>query len=752
MRTRWGAHLAGLLAAAGFPLDDGDLARLTGRPVARVRALLPAATTTDLVVHEIAAGAETGDATGRSWELSGAAALARVVRNLHAGPLPDGADADPAVQARALAPFRTALHAAARAAREDWGWSEAPAFTLSPDFPRSMQGRPRERRALIELVTDAARARALDERDPDAARQQLDEATASVAGGARSPGDLVDLARLLVAGSGWDPTGGAVPRRLAPVFALLGDTERAVALAEGVRTEPAIELAYVARAAAQAGDPAAVRLLDEALDRLGDAPRGALLRTAQAVAGTAVFLEADAARRAAASARDLVERAFTDASGPDAVEGLRARQFSSSRDEEWSLAARTLATCAVARARAGLVTATDRTIREVHGVIAEIVDPVRRAVAAADVAARLAEPSGRDAVAAARAVLDEGIAVAAEEALACPDDVIALGEIARLLSGRTLPDGDTPETPVADAERARRAVERALALAAADGTPPPRGLLRDAAALLGLAATVPAALAAVEAVADARHGTPLERRTRARAEAVALADAAAVLSAAGDAAGARSAARGALDAVGRVPAAARARWLAEVATALLDTDVDDVFALGVEAAEAERAGSEGRWDATAPTLLADALLTAPETDPRHDEERARILADAVAALRRAERAAALTALADRAARGDDPERARRLASFALRAAHVVDPVRRERAAAALRASTARHTAGPDGGSASTDALPGSSLDIAAVAAAWRADGYPGRELARFTAAHPAAGRRVRGLIRADLDR
>lgn len=794
MRTRLGAHVAGLLAAAASPLDADDLARLTGRSAARMRTLLPTSSTPDIAVTALDA-----DGSASAWELRGGASVARVIRNLHAGPLPAGAADDPEMHARALAPFRAALHASVRSAREEWGWEGAPAFALSPGFARSLQTRAGDRRALIALVTDPGRARALDAHHPDAAREQWDEAVAHVASVARTPGDLVDLARLLVAASGWEQTGGAVPRRLAPVFALAGDTERAAALAGGVRTDPAIERAYVARAAAQAGDPAADRLLDEALDGLGDAPRGALLRTAQAVAGTALFLEAPSARRAAASARDLVERAFTDDAGPAAVEGLRARQFRSSRDEEWALAGRILATCAVARSRSGCVPALERTVREARGVLAEIGDPGRRAIAEADAAARLAERAAEPTGRAERAALAAGIDGAAEAALDCPDDPAALGEIARLLSGRTDVDGDTPEAPAPDPARAARAAERALALVVSSGATPPPRLLRDAAALGLAAAAVDAARATVDTVAAARHATSLERRARARGEAVALADAAVVLSGAGHAEEALAAARGAWGAAGRIPSAARARWLAEVAAALLVTDDDALFAQGVLAADAvhtgagradSEAGAHARWDAKAPTLLADALLTGdgdeasgqgggdgrsgggggsnpgpgpgsePAPGPGSDAEttpgsgaaarratRRRILDDAVTALRRAESASGLTLLADRAARIGATETARRLAVFALRAAHVVDPVRRERAAAALRASAA--ASGP--ASAAASGTP-SELDLAALAQRWRADGYPDHDLARFTAAHPSAGRRVAALIRADLDR
>lgn len=801
MRTRLGAHAAGLLAAAASPLDADDLARLTGRSAARMRTLLPTSSTPDIAVTALDA-----DGSASAWELRGGASVARVIRNLHAGPLPAGAADDPEMHARALAPFRAALHASVRSAREEWGWEGAPAFALSPGFARSLQTRAGDRRALIALVTDPGRARALDAHHPDAAREQWDEAVAHVASVARTPGDLVDLARLLVAASGWEQTGGAVPRRLAPVFALVGDTERAAALAGGVRTDPAIERAYVARAAAQAGDPAADRLLDEALDGLGDAPRGALLRTAQAVAGTALFLEAPSARRAAASARDLVERAFTDDAGPAAVEGLRARQFRSSRDEEWALAGRILATCAVARSRSGCLPALERTVREARGVLAEIGDPARRALAEADAAARLAERAAEPTGRAERAALAAGIDGAAEAALDCPDDPTALGEIARLLSGRTDVDGDTPEAPAPDPARAARAAERALALVVSSGATPPPRLLRDAAALGLAAAAVDAARATVDTVAAARHATSLERRARARGEAVALADAAVVLSGAGHAEEALAAARGAWEAAGRIPSAARARWLAEVAAALLVTDDDALFAQGVLAADAvhtgagragAEAGAHARWDAKAPTLLADALLTGgreeneasgkgaeaepgtgpeagsepepepalkpgsnPAPGPGSDAEttpglgaaarratRRRILDDAVTALRRAESASGLTLLADRAARIGATETARRLAVFALRAAHVVDPVRRERAAAALRASAA--ASGP--ASAAASGTP-SELDLAALAQRWRADGYPDHDLVRFTAAHPSAGRRVAALIRADLDR
>ena len=86
MRTRLGAHLAGLLAAAGMPLSAEDLGRLAGRPAARVTEPLPRTSTSDVRV------------TGEGWEPADAEAVARIVRNLHSGPLAAGAERRPEVQ------------------------------------------------------------------------------------------------------------------------------------------------------------------------------------------------------------------------------------------------------------------------------------------------------------------------------------------------------------------------------------------------------------------------------------------------------------------------------------------------------------------------------------------------------------------------------------------------------------------------------------------------------------------------------
>ncbi|GAA3036766.1 hypothetical protein GCM10010462_24590 [Microbacterium dextranolyticum] len=787
MRTRLGAHLAGLIAAAGFALSTDDLARLVGRSHAAVTALLPTADTTELRVD--------GDGAGRRWWVRDEASIGRIVRALHVGPLPAGAEDDAGFRARALAPFRTALHASAASAHDDWGWENAPDFTLSAAFPRSMHARRDEHRRLIALVTDARRAQVLTARDPDAAAQQAREAAAAIAETARTPADLVALATVLVSAAGWEPAGGTVPRRLAPVFALLGDTERAVALGARVRTDVAIEQAYVARAAARAGDPAARGILDDALARLGDdAPRGALLRTAQAVAGTALHLGADGAGTAV-DARGLIERAFTDLDAAPSVENLRGRQFRSSRDEEWALAARTLAVAAVALMQAGRVDAGRRTAGEARAVVDEIGDRVRRAVAEADVAARLSVRTALALSPVAEAALGSVATDAADAALACPDDISGLATVAQLLAAREPSDGDTPEPAAPDLPRARAAADRALALIERSAMIPPTGALRTTVAVTGpTAPAVRAAEAVVAAVAEARHGTALERRTRARGEATVLAEAAVVLDAAGRVEQARAAAHAALEAVGRIPAATRARWYAEVAAVLLgqaDTIDDDLFAVAVAAADAERRGSDGPWDAAAPARLVAALLDSEGADhaaeapgeaptesasPAESEAPAEsasgrpatrhpgtvegeasgarrasvagIRATALAALRRGEHARTLTLLADRAVHAGALRAARELAAHALRAAHVVDPVRIERATAAV-AEPASSDAAPHGGAGSTG---DARLDVSAVAQRWLADGYPIAALGTLAAAAPDAAARIRALIRADLDR
>lgn len=731
MRTRLGMHLAGLLAAAGSALTADDLARLAGRRDAHVRALLPDATTEDIEV------------AGDTWRLRGDDAVARVVRNLHAGPLAPGVERQPRVRERALAPFRDALLAAIASARDEWGWESAPAFALSDGFVRALAERPADRRALVGLVVDPGRAAVMTAAHPDAARIQLREVAAHVARTATSGDDLVDLAALLLAAARLDAVGGAVPRRLAPVFALFGDTERAAALAHDVRTDASIELAYVASAAAQAGaaDADVDGLLDDVLSAIpDDAPAGALLRTAQAVVGAALHLPFDAAHARAVQARHLVDRAFAPSDQPSSVEGLRMRQFRASRDQEQALGATTLATAAVVLAQAGDPDGASRATADARAAGATIVDDLRRCVLLAEIATRLAVRTAPTAP----ALLDHAAAEAADAALEVPDDIAGLARIARLLSATGLPEGDNPERPaVVDVARARRAAQRALALILASEGPPPRGALRDVAHVLtGSAASASLAAAAhgvAAAVAATRHGTALERRTRARTEAVVLAEAAVVLSA-GEAAVA--AARAALDVVARVPAPARARPLAELADVLLDADDDAVFAVGLEAAAHVRTVAEGRGDPGADALIATAALRMLATPAApHAAAAERLLEVSVLALRRAEHTASLTLLADLAARTGQSTRAKGLAVDALRSAHAADPVRRRRALAAIEAAESALA----GGSTPPLRVPG-------TAASWLADGYPLEDLPALAAADPESARRVIRALRADLDR
>ena len=778
MRTRTGAHLAGLLAAAGAPLSASDLARLIGRSVAKVTALLPAASTPDI---SVCAG---------SWELRGDDALARVVRNLHVGPLADGAERKMRVRERALEPFRAALDAAIWAARIEWGWDRAPEYALSQDFAVRMLSRRSERHGAVRLLTDARRARTLESRHPDAARDQLWAGAAVVAASARSARDLEDLAALLIAASRLDAGDGAVPRRLAPVVALLGDTERAVALARGVRTDVAIELAYVARAAASIGDSRADEIVTDALVQIGapgahgdggagaaaidagvaatavvpagsaapDAPVGALLRTAQAVAGTALYLSPESALARAGQARALIERAFAAPPGPTSVEGLRSRQFRSAREHEQVLAATTYATIAVACAQAGDHRGAVAAARDARTQLAAVADAAHRAVGLVDTAARLAvrtaECSRWSAL-----VLDLVAGDAAVDALATTDDVAALAAIARLLAGGAERDGDNAEPPaVADLEHATLAAGRALDRIAADDAIPPRGALLSAARVVSPDAplAVRAARGTFERARTAHHASSLERRTRARGEAVALAEAAAVFDAAGVEATARAAAHAARDAVSRVPAAARARPLAEVAAVLLGARDADVRAVAEAAAREERTGTIGRWDAAAPALLVAAVLRIErrERSPAQRE----ILDTGILDLRRGEHAPSLTMLADLAARHGDAACAAELVEHALRAAHVRDPLRRERALAAVRdASTVlaevtrdATVAGRPGGDAADNAAP-AALSIDDTARAWLHVGYPIAGLRALAAAHPGVAERIAAAIRRDLE-
>ncbi|MFT4051030.1 MAG: hypothetical protein QM677_02130 [Microbacterium sp.] len=751
MRTRLGAHVAGLLAAAGGPLELDDLRRLTGRSRASIAALLP---TESSDATSSIGGIEL---TPQGWTLTGADAVGHVVRGLYTGTLPDGAEAKPAVRERALAPFRGSLLAVLASAREEWGWESAPAFALGTPFVRSMAARlshPEERTALVRTVTDPARIRVLSGRQFDAPREQLQLVARTLAQAAASTADLVDLAAVLLSEASLDETGGAVPRRLPPVYALLGDVERSVELARHVRTDVTIELAYVARAIAQAtgsgGEASAAdELAVEAIAGLGegdDAPAVALLRTARAVAGVALYLPPGAACRRAGDAHALVERAFDGPPQPETVEGLRSRQFRASRDQERALAATTLATSAVAFAQAGDEDGARLGIRSAAAHVELIADDSRRAVAWADVAVRLAVCTSP----VAPALLADAAATAATNALAAApaSDVDALAQVARLLSGGAHRDGDSPEAPaLADRERAADAARRALGLIATAEALPPRGALTSAAEALFADDTDDTELAllaarrAVQQATGARYGSVLQQRTRARLEAVVLAEAAAVLDAAGEDAEAKAAADAALVATGRVAPAARARPLGEVAATLLDARSAAVIDVALAAAGAERTGTEGRWDATAPARIADAALRVLARATEHSEAVADVLAQCVLALRRGEHAGSLTTLADTAIRQGMPQRAAELAVAALRAAGARDPIRARRAEAALAELD-------EEGTVTTPV----AFDVPATAAAWLADGYPTQSLAALAQVDPAAARKVAAGIRRDLTR
>ncbi|MFT4213861.1 MAG: hypothetical protein QM622_03690, partial [Microbacterium sp.] len=343
-------------------------------------------------------------------------------------------------------------------------------------------------------------------------------------------------------------------------------------------------------------------------------------------------------------------------------------------------------------------------------------------------------------------VLDEAADAVADDALSSACDLASLASVARLLAGNLVIDGDWPDLPaVRDEARAAAAARTILDRLLDDGATPVRGTLVAAAgalpaddALLRLTA-----VAAIAHVRTARHGTTLERHTRARVEAVVLAEAAVILSRAGDTAAARDAARSALAMCGRVPAPARARPLAEVA-AVLSTDTDPrLFELGVAAADAEHSGTAGRWDATASGLIAWTMvsaLAAAGADPERSSAMSALRDRAELSLRRHGDATALAALADREARVGDPERALRLARETLLTAHVRDPLRRRLARAAL--AEARD------GSAESEPLP----PIPQLAQRWLAEGYPTSALRALVAAAPAEGARIVELIEDDLDR
>ncbi|WP_296195368.1 hypothetical protein [uncultured Microbacterium sp.] len=505
MRSRLGAHLAGLLAAAASPLTAADLSRLTGRPRASLAPLLEGV---DEIRH-VDAAAEDHDEHPDAWALTDPETVARVVRNLHIGPMRARAEYRASTRELALAPFRSALLAALESARTEWGWDTAPEFALSAAFARSMHARRDERRVLVAALTDPERSRLLEERHPDSAREQLRDAAEAIA--ATAGPDLVDIARLLLAAHALDPTGGAVPRRLAPVFALLGDTDRAEALAQLVRTDVPIELAYVACAAAHARDPRAEALADETVALLGDGAPGALLRTAQAIAGVALYASSAGAHRLAATARRMVEAAFAEAPQHETVADLRTQQFRASRDQEWALGATTLATASVAAMRAGGAgesagesggaeesragadadgsapdgsggSAGDRDVgvgvgadmlRAAEDAVARIADDGRRAVVLAEIAARFAAERGAaNADASPAGDMDAVGDRLAEEALTRAEstrDAETLVVVARLLAGTPDGPGDVagPEPDAAPGAAPDAALEAAPGVALA---------------------------------------------------------------------------------------------------------------------------------------------------------------------------------------------------------------------------------------------------------------------------------------------
>ncbi len=751
MRSRLGVHLAGLLCAAGFPLTVSELARLSGRSRARVRALLPAGAEPEGLHHD-----------DQGWSIVDPDAVARVVRNLYAGPMAPGVEYRASVRTRALAPFRAGLRAAADAARTRRSWADALPFLLGDDYPRSMYGRSSERAALIALLTDASRRRAVDAADPDASARQIDAAARHIAGTAATADDLVDLASLLIAARRAVPVDGAPPHGVAPLFAFAGDLERAVQIAAQVRVDPDIERAYVGEAATRAGAARGAAIAaDAARAVLGaGAPTGALLRTAQAVAGAALHTESGDSRQLAGLAEELIAAASaTEAPVPE-VARLSQRLFATARDHERALSATTLATTAAARGRAARADgpSADTTTAEATIAAATIAAAVAhadaieeaslRAVTFARLACRLRVAGSAGAHALAEA------ARGAERALAdAHDDPAALATIARLLAAVDGPTAADPDVPVViDAVRAARAARRALALLEEREQLPPRGALRSVAAVAtavtgtaggeasvdhGVLAAV--ARAVVDRVAASRHASTLERVTRARAESIACAEAAGALEVAGAPEEALAAARLALETVRRVPATGRARPLAEIAAVLVPSASAALFEVGLDAAEAEAAGAAYRWDGGAAELVGGACASVLLRAGTHTESAGEVFDRTVRAMVRHDYAGGLMRLADRVARrsGDAPW-VLRLADAAMRAAHTPDPVLRARARAAL--------SGVDSGTATSE------LSIRGTARRWFTGGYPLDDLDVLAAVHPASAECVRALIRADLDR
>ncbi|MDJ1113980.1 hypothetical protein [Microbacterium dauci] len=724
MRSALGAHLAGLLAAAAIPLTLIDLERLAGRP--RVARTLPAAT-----IHGIRV-----DAAG--FALDGADALGRVVRNLHVGPLAPGKELSARTQERALAPFRAALLSAAAAAHASGEWDRAAPVLSSAAFARSMHHRNGERDALVTLLTDPGRARLLAVHDPAEPGRQRHDAAAHLARAARTPEDLVPLAALLVADDSLEESPGAVPRRLPPVYALLGDGERAVLLAERVRTEPEIELAYVAQALAQAGDPGAMDIALRAVAAHERAATGALLRTAHAVAGCALHTaDPSDAHRLAQLARVLVRRAAVSPQVHAVVAGLRQQLFRAARDHERGIGATAAATAAAALGRIGDADAAVQAANDAQSLCDSIEGAAQRAVAAAAVAARLRVVASD--------VLEPIADAVAELALASAAAPAQLAEVARLLSGETVLDGDWTDPPaVPDRARVAAAAERILV--AAHATPvdrhPQTALTRGAltVAVNALPAGDPRTVAAVHAVVDGiremRYPSSLERRARARTDAVVLAEAAVAFAGFGDLEASTTTAALAVDVCGRVPVAARARPLADVVATLLPARDPATFDVATRAWAAVTAPL-CPWDADAALAVASAAAATARTAEHLRADALRAMRDhAELLLRRHGDAASLTLLADRAARAGEDVHARTLAEAALRAAGVADPLRRRLAAVALAAG-ADATAEPP--------------VVSAVARQWLTDGVPAAGLPALAAHEPKTAARVAALLRTLVD-
>lgn len=732
MRTRLGAHLAALIAAAGFPMTLEDLARLTGRRRAQLAEVMPESACPGIGIDE------------RGFALTGPDAVAQVVRGLHHGPLAEGLEHRSDVRVRALAPFRAQLVAAAESARTEWGWAHAAPFLLGSDFPRSMQGHPGERAALISLVTDAARQRALIAIHPDRAQEQLDATARHLADRASTPGDLVDLARVLVSGDRTHPVDGAPPHGLAPVWAFCGDLERATAIAATVRVEKDIESAYVGEAAARAGLAEGGEIARAAAESVTErkAAAGALLRVAQAVAGTALHLaDAAASRDLAGEARRLVDAAFAGPEPIAALAGLTHRVFSGARDNERAIAATTLATVATAYAGAARDAAPALEAAEAAAAFAEqIENQAQRAVTLARVAMRLRVSTS---VSTTRpGALDERSgALAAHAVETAEGDAATLADIARRLAATDEPSAADPDIPsVGDPAHAEQAAALALSAIAAQGDLPPRGALRDVALAKSEISRGGVAVATVHGVlaqiGSSRHATPLERATRSRQEAVVAAEAAVILARGGRDDEAVAAAHQSLEIAGRVPTAGRARPLAEIAAVLLSAPTDELFALGVQAADAERRGTAPYWDPEAAEIVAAAASTA--RGGAHGSRAAHLGAvfdESIVALRRHEYTLGLMRMADLNARAGHLTRAARIAEAARLSAHAADPVLRARARAALAASD---TATP--------------LDVRNTAESWLRSGYPLQDLAALKSADPRAAARVSALITADLDR